>query len=141
MTEAVYIAGAAFLLNAGGVIWALAWNARGIKSHVDMTMAAHDATMVRMMNEHQVSDTHEFALLRREFGETGAALRQKINEVELWNRDNFVRRDTFSAVTASWHGEVRTRFEKIDEKIDRVVAGGREQRSRSNTTPSIINQS
>src|SRR5258705_13277125 len=35
---------------------------------------------------------------RREVGETVSAIRQKIHDVETWNRDTFVRKETFEQV-------------------------------------------
>jgi hypothetical protein len=62
----------------------------------------------------------------KQFGETVAALRQKMNEMELWNRDNFVSKGTFTAVMGEikenqrrLEEKIDRRFDKIDEKLDR----------------------
>jgi hypothetical protein len=59
------------------------------------------------------------------FGETVAAIRAKITETELWNRDNFVSKQTFQVVIGdikrSWErfeDQLKERFDKIDEKLD-----------------------
>ena len=42
----------------------------------------------------------EFLQVRREWGETVSAIRQKVTDVELYVRDNYVRKDVFdSAMT------------------------------------------
>lgn len=46
------------------------------------------------MKEHADEDTARFEQIRRETGEVVAAIRTKVNEVELYARDTFVRRDT-----------------------------------------------
>lgn len=50
----------------------------------------------------------------RQFGEIIAALRQKITEVELYIRDNFVRKPSFEAVMA----RIEKILERLEEKID-----------------------
>lgn len=61
----------------------------------------------------------------REFGETVAALRQKIHEIELHAANNFVRRDGFykvkeelSAELRSFHDEVKDDLRRLEEKVD-----------------------
>ena len=43
----------------------------------------------------------------REFGEVAAALRAKIAEVELYTRDNFVRRDAYISAYAETRTDIR----------------------------------
>lgn len=61
----------------------------------------------------------------REFGETVQAMRQKIHEVEIWSRDNFMRRDGFYKVkdelTVQINGvrdELRKDLRRMEEKLD-----------------------
>ena len=58
-------------------------------------------------------------------GETARVLRTKINEVELYLRDNYVRRDSFALVQqqiskdfANFSERVETRLERMEQKID-----------------------
>lgn len=62
---------------------------------------------------------------QREFGETAAALRTKIHEVEMWSRDTFVRKDSFEGglsriekVISDRFGGVEARMERMEGKID-----------------------
>ena len=56
------------------------------------------------------------------FGETVNAIRQKMNDMELWNRDNFVSKSTFSTVMEQWRTWF-VRFEdKMDKRLDRIDA-------------------
>jgi Sec-independent protein translocase protein TatA len=64
-------------------------------------------------------------LQSREFGETVAALRQKMHEVELWARDTFMRRDGFYKIKDEVTGalkevrdELKTDLRRLEEKID-----------------------
>jgi deoxyadenosine/deoxycytidine kinase len=61
----------------------------------------------------------------REFGEIATALRIKIVEVELYVRDNFVRKETFVPLMAKIEIDVRaigdrieTRLLRMEQKID-----------------------
>jgi hypothetical protein len=63
--------------------------------------------------------------LEREFGETVTAIRNKVNETELWNRDNFVSKATFQAVVSdmkrSWErfeDDLKQSLKSINEKLD-----------------------
>ncbi len=62
----------------------------------------------------------------RMFGETVAAIRAKVSEIELWNRDNFVAIATFQVaiqdMKVSWQrfeDQLNLRFDAIDKKLDR----------------------
>lgn len=57
---------------------------------------------------------------RREFGETAAALRAKITEVEIWARDNFVRRDSFYKVTGDLSTDIKDMGASITTRLDRM---------------------
>lgn len=61
----------------------------------------------------------------REFGETASALRQKIHEVEIWVRDNFIRRDGFFKVRdeetdaiKEVRDELKDDLRRLEQKID-----------------------
>lgn len=66
----------------------------------------------------------------REFGETASALRAKIQEVELWSRDNFVRRDSFYKLTDELKADIKAvgadvkqMGADIQARIDRMDGG------------------
>lgn len=68
---------------------------------------------------------------RRETGEGLIALRQKINEVELFNRDNFVRKETFNELLRALSSDVRgvrdtveSRLMRMEMKIDNLPQKG-----------------
>jgi septal ring factor EnvC (AmiA/AmiB activator) len=56
----------------------------------------------------------------RNYGETAAAIRQKISDVELWNRDTFVRRDEFKTSLDQVNRNIESLRTNLDEKIDRL---------------------
>lgn len=59
-----------------------------------------------MITDHELANERSFATvkagifesaedLRRDFGETGQAIREKVREFEIWSRDHFVPIPTF----------------------------------------------
>src|SRR5262249_53721318 len=61
------------------------------------------------------------------FGETVRAIREKISEMELWNRDHFVNRQTFDATISQTsdtlpglEDKIEARFDKLDEKLSKM---------------------
>jgi hypothetical protein len=70
---------------------AFTWRSRGLLESIEAKIKDGD----NATREHLRTDNDQ--TLSR-YGETAAAIRNKINEVEIWNRDNFVRRHDFSAV-------------------------------------------
>lgn len=65
---------------------------------------------------------------RQEFGETAAALRTKIHEIEVFSRDHFISKDTFvqtigriEKMFESFGDRLEKRFDKIDERFDKLT--------------------
>lgn len=57
--------------------------------------------------------------LRRELGETVAAVRQKIHDVELFAANNYVRRESFYQVKAELSSEIKVLGDRIDARMER----------------------
>lgn len=56
----------------------------------------------------------------REFGETIAALRQKVGEVELYGANNYVRRDGFYKVQDNLEGSIRSLGDELKARLERM---------------------
>lgn len=78
------------------------------------------ASMIQALTAHQKEVDEEFAVVRREMGEMGSALRQKINEVELFGRDVYVRREGFYKVKDELSDAIKDLGDKIDARLDRM---------------------
>jgi len=63
--------------------------------------------------ESKIDDEND--TVKAQFGETVTALREKIRETELWNRDNFVSKQTFTLVMQ----EMRTSWQRFEDKLDK----------------------
>ena len=59
--------------------------------------------------------------LRKETGEMGHSLRTKIHEIETWNRDTFVRNETFESVISRIEKSIEKFSEKLEEKLDKAL--------------------
>jgi hypothetical protein len=59
--------------------------------------------------------------IRHEFGETVAAIRQKVHDVETWNRDNFVRKESFELVIRRIENSLEKLGDRFEEKMDALV--------------------
>lgn len=59
--------------------------------------------------------------LRHEFGETAAALRTKIHDVETWNRDTFVRKDSFEMVIGRLEKSLEKLGDKIEDRLEKLA--------------------
>lgn len=76
---------------------------------------------------HMEEDTQRFDEMRREFGETIKAMREKINEVELFNRDTFIRRDSFHSalsqqqvVMGAMVTDLKDWMRRIEDRLNKV---------------------
>lgn len=69
--------------------------------------------------------------LAHSFGEGLSAIRQKVHEVETWNRDNFVRREDFFEAMKTIHrslenlsSELKMSMTEVRSKMERLLVGG-----------------
>ena len=101
----------------------------GVERVIDQKASALELAMRNKIDEEM-----------KAFGDTGAALRQKINEVELWSRDTFVRRDEFTqsitqvnrnidalrlsteSAMKSFDAKLDSLDQKLDRKLDKIIA-------------------
>jgi len=111
MAVAEMIALAGLTLNILVAVVGLTWGIAKIRSTVRDEIAAH--------RQKFDSELHQ---LRLNTGEIAAALRQKITEVELFNRDTFMRRDSFYEAMKGYGADVREQFGKVEQRLERMEA-------------------
>jgi hypothetical protein len=90
-------------------------------------LAQVEASLRKTLTSHRDEIDMDLDAVRRECGESLLALRTKINEVELWCRDNYVRRDSFYKVADTFQSDMKSmgadlkaQLEKIDGKLERL---------------------
>ena len=91
-------------------------------------LGAIEADIIAVINKHALEDSSEFSMVRREifqsahdFGETVASLKQKINDVELYGSNHYVRREGLISLTDSitaLRSELRADLLRMEQKID-----------------------
>lgn len=109
MAMAEYIALAGLTLNILVAVVGLTWGVAAIKTAVRDEIASHREKI-----------DIEIEKLRLNTGEIGAALRQKITEVELYSRDTFMRRDSFYESLKGYGADMRSQFDKIEQRLERM---------------------
>lgn len=109
MPTAETIALASFFLNVLVAVIGLTWGVRRIGQEIEQKIEAH-----RDRFDDQIDR------LQNETGELGHSLRTKIQHVELFVRDTYVRRDSFYQTMKGYGEEMRGQFEKIDARLERM---------------------
>lgn len=115
--EIAIAAGMLLLTAIAGVIsgtWALAKTDRELTEKIDKA---------KLDIERRLDEETDSTVQR--FGETVTAIRTKMTDMELWNRDNFVDKSTFGTFQANladffkrFEDKIDRRFDKIDAKLD-----------------------
>jgi hypothetical protein len=84
-----------------------------------------EASINKTISEHKLEIEQSIITSERRMGETIAAIRTKIHEVETWARDEFVRKGSFGLVATEIKAsvtdlgkEIKTRLERMEGKID-----------------------
>jgi len=120
------------ILGLIGGTWVLSRSHQQLLEKIDERFAAERITTESRVNKLNDNFTAEIRKLDQEiennrswFGESMTAIRAKITETELWNRDNFVSKGTFKVVIEEMKAfftrledKMDIRFNKIDDKLD-----------------------
>jgi hypothetical protein len=103
---AIYISGGTALAVVGYAV-KITWQLSRVEKSVREDLQREITRLEQEARER--SDTY-----RNEFGETCAAIRQKIHDVEVFSRDHFVSKDSFESV----FGRIERSFEKMTERLE-----------------------
>lgn len=116
----------AIYISAGTAVAAIAyavkltWKVSRIEKEIRDDLDAQIDNVSRDVVKIERAGMERAETLRHEFGETGAALRTKIHEVETWNRDTFVRRESFEMVIGRLEKSIEKLGDKIETRIERM---------------------
>lgn len=122
----VIVSGGAVLANLfiAGIGWV--WSLGRSSKSADVKIAQRAKAVTEELNDMERRLHADIDNSTRQFGETVSAIRTKVTEIELWNRDNFVSKGTFKSVTdemkRSWErfeDNLNDKLEAIDKKLDR----------------------
>lgn len=106
---------ASFAIGLATNLFIMGWKAKSIEANLRQDMTATVAKLTETMR-----DEHDDAM--RSAGEGVAALRTKVHEVELWTRDNFVRRSDFSQVIDGVTRSIEGLGVRVDAAVVRIEA-------------------
>lgn len=117
---ALYVSGATVIAVVGYAV-KLTWKFRDLEKEMredsDDKIKSIKADYDKAVREHM----NDLDTMRHEFGETVAAVRTKIHDVEMWNRDTFVRKDSFEMVIGRLEKSIEKLGDKIEDRIDKMV--------------------
>jgi phage host-nuclease inhibitor protein Gam len=117
---AIYLSVGTLLALVGAIV-KLTWGASKVAQEIREEMSAEVDNLQRDISSLTRTSADRAETLRHEFGETGNALRTKIHEVETWNRDTFVRKDSFDMVIGRLEKSLEKMSDKIEDRIDRLA--------------------
>lgn len=120
MSLTEFVAIGSLALNVGVAVVGATWGIGKLRATISEAAIKQSATLEERIER-----------MTRYFGESLAAIRQKvadvetntnnkISEVELWNRDNFMRRDSFMAFSARTEEAAQRNADKIDTRLERI---------------------
>lgn len=112
-TWAVLIAGAALALDMIFRLFGGGWNLSSKLSHTEGTLRSAFEDSVRDIENNQRAAAHEF-------GETVAALKEHVRQVEFHVRDKYILKDDFILMMKSHDELLRLNFENITQRLDRI---------------------
>jgi hypothetical protein len=104
------------LAGAFGVSMRVTWKASQIKADILASIADH----AKEDGEEFTSVRNEIDTTARSFGESFAAIREKIREVELFGRDTYMRRESFYKTMEMLSSDLKSNFLKIETRLDRM---------------------
>lgn len=114
----------AVLTLLGGFLKAIYWKIDKVEETVTRKLDKHkeeiddDLKSIRdELNRARTLTDAEFSIVRREFGETLSAIRQKINDVERDALERYVRRDSFDRVIERLEGAFRSGVAELKNEI------------------------
>lgn len=115
MSGDLIVAIATLILSTIVILVTGTWRLGIVRDELKDAINANRIELEKKINEE--TDT-----IRKEFGETVSALKEKLTQVELYIRDNYVTKNSFNTVLERILAEIRTLSEKLDSHRLRVDA-------------------
>lgn len=123
---AVVIACLALLLNVIIAVrnsqWGLPDRLKEMETRIMAAVQQHKSAIDVAMDKLRADTTETTDTMRHDFGETAAAIREKVSEFEKWSRDNFVRETHFADVMRETREAMRANAKERDMRLDRIDA-------------------
>lgn len=97
------------------------WKMRDIEKEVREDFDAHVENLQRDVVRIEREIMARADGIRHETGETGAAIRQKIHDVEVYSRDTFVRKDNFEQAIQRLESAMDRAADRLEDKLDKAI--------------------
>jgi hypothetical protein len=117
----IYLGLATFILGLIAHAMKLTFQLTRVEKELRDEMDAQVDNLQRDVVSLQTAGLERAETIRHEFGETASAIRQKIHDVETWNRDTFVRKESFEMVVSRIEKSIEKWGDRFDEKLDKLV--------------------
>jgi hypothetical protein len=115
------------VISAGGLAIVILSSVAGLVWKLSRIELALRSEFARTVSDIQDEHTREIAQIRTSHAKEVADLNAKVYQVEIWSRDEFVRKGSFELVVgrmerglADLRGEITGRLDKMNDKIDHL---------------------
>lgn len=108
--------GVVIILAIAGAVWKVAQIVTAIRGEIEQHRKDTDAKLVERDRGWEATADR----MQREVGETFTAIRQKITEVELFSRDNFVRVGSFKEAMSAMSDNIRILGDRVETRLIRM---------------------
>lgn len=88
-------------------------------------MEAQMENVLRDLRDLEHKSADRFETVRREMGEVGASIRQKIHEIEVFSRDEFATKKSLEGTVDRINQSIERLGDRLENKIDRAMFGQR----------------
>lgn len=125
---ATLLGSAGLAITLGGIVWGLANHIGKVRTDVTEAIAKLKDDMTKLEQSAEDQMLARAKEVENRFGENVAAIRQKIHEMEIWSRDNFINRQLFTEVTAGIKTDIKElradaiqQWNSIDDKLETLL--------------------
>jgi hypothetical protein len=112
-TLAVIFAGATFAMLIGQRIFGGGWN-------LSKNLQAVEARLMSEIKESRAEIEGRQETVAHDFGETVAALKEHVRQVEFHIRDNYIRKDDFVVHMKQHDDLLRVNFASLNSRLERI---------------------
>jgi hypothetical protein len=115
MSDAAWVGIGTLVLNSGIALLTLGLGVGKVTRAIEKSMEAKFET-------HRTETDKKLDIIQERTGEMGAALRQKITDVEFYVRDNYVSSGTMDKIMILFGDNMRLQFESLKASLEEVKA-------------------
>lgn len=115
MSDAAWVGIGSLILNCGIALVTLGLGVGKVTRSIEKSMETR-------FEIHRVETDKKFDTIQNRMGEMGAALRQKVTEVEFYVRDHYVSNGVMDKIMVLFGDNMRLQFEALKASLEEVKA-------------------